>query len=45
MEEKNGFHKPENQFPPAGIWLFLKNWISRFPQTESNLYIKEHYFS
>ena len=28
MEEKNGFCKPENQFPPAGIELFFKNWIS-----------------
>ena len=28
MEEKNGFHQPENQFPLAGIRLFFKNWIS-----------------
>ena len=34
MEGKNGFHQPENQFPPAGIRLFFKNWISRFPKTE-----------
>ena len=25
---KNGFHKPGNQFPLAGIRLFFKNWIS-----------------
>ena len=34
MEEKNGFHWPENQFPLAGIRLFFKHWISGFPQTE-----------
>ena len=32
--ERNGFHYPGNQFPPAGITLFLKDWISRFPQPE-----------
>ena len=34
MEEKNGFHWSENQFPLAGIRLFFKNLISRFPQRE-----------
>ena len=34
MEEKKGFHYPENQFPRAGIRLFFENWISRFPQRE-----------
>ena len=34
MEEKNGFHLPENQFPLAGIRLFFKNLISRFLQTK-----------
>ena len=33
MEEKNGFHWPENQFPLAEIRLFFKNLISWFPQT------------
>ena len=32
--KKNGFHQPENLFPVAGIKLFFKNWISRFPQTK-----------
>ena len=34
MKEKNGFHRPENQFPLAGIRLFFKNLISQFLQTE-----------
>ena len=28
MEKKNGFHRPENQFPLAGIRLIFKNRIS-----------------
>ena len=35
MEEKNGFHWPEDQFPLAGIRLFFKNLISWFPQTQN----------
>ena len=34
---KNGFQYPENQFPPAGIRLLFKNWISQFPLTKENL--------
>ena len=34
MEEKNGFHKPENQFPLSGIRFIFKNLISLFLQTE-----------
>ena len=33
MEEKNGFHSLENQFPLAGMSLFLKNWISPMVST------------
>ena len=40
MEEKKGFHQSENQLLLAGIRLFFKNWISRFPQTEQK-YLNE----
>ena len=33
MEEKNGSHRPENQFPLAEIRLFFKNWISSIVST------------
>ena len=36
-KKKNGFHYPENQFLLAGIRLFFKNWIFRFPQTEKKI--------
>ena len=42
MEEKNGFHQPENQFPLAGIRLLFKNWIST--SGKENVQIKEYCF-
>ena len=44
MEEKNGFHQPENQFPLVGM-LFFKNWISSMVSTNrKNLQIIEYCF-
>ena len=38
---KNGFYQPEDQFPPPGIKLFFKNWISK---SEKYVQIKELLF-
>ena len=35
--KRNGYNWPENQFSLAGMRLFFKNWISRFPQIKKNL--------
>ena len=53
--EENGFHKPENQFPPARISSVFKNWFPVIAVTVSasrkklsskvTVFIREKYLS